>query len=138
MACSSADDATLTDRIYSNLRTESLEIVDKDGNPRGIFTVTANGQPSLTLLDQTGTFRAWLSLASDGSPNLILVNRGRVIHIDSAGNIRSASQLDEFGSPTISFTDVDGRMRALLHQNAAGQTSFQILDENLQPVWTAP
>ena len=138
VACGSSDDDSLEDRIHSVLKTESLEIVDKAGNPRGVFTVADNGQPSLTMTDQSGAFRAWLSLTSDGAPNLILIHNGRVIHMDGEGEIRSSIQLDTVGSPSISFTDTDGRTRTLLRQSEAGQTTFQILDENLQPVWTAP
>lgn len=110
-----AAEAAGNEPAFSELvRTNRLEIVDKNGATRGIFGMSTKGFPGMAILDEKGEVKGFfdsshmtifnangnaaaiLGLSEDGAPNLILS--------DGDDNIRGLFALDPEGTPLLELT----------------------------------
>ena len=94
---------------YDTLVVHSLELRDKAGKLRGVWTVTADG-PFLYLCDTDGKIRTGLGAFADGSSLMLS---------DTAGKSRAEVVLDAEG-PRLSLYDLAGKKRVGLRVTAAG------------------
>ena len=131
-------DARVADTVAETVKARRFEVVDDVGATRIVLTTLEGGRPSLTLADENGAFRAWLFLRSDGSPNLVLLDRGRVVLMDQAGEIRSAQHLTADGSPAVSLMDAAGQVRSGLFLAEDGAPTIELYDEGSQLIWSSP
>jgi len=137
VACGSKADEDGGSRVESIIKTERLEITDKDGVTRAVLATLDDGRPSLTMIDEQGRDRAWLFLSTDGSPNLILIDKSRFALMDRTGEIRSALRIDDTGSPMFSYQDASGRLRSLIRLGEDGAPVSEFYGEDGLPVWSA-
>ena len=76
----------------SVLRTERLEIVDKEGRVRALLTTLEDTRPTLALLDKSGEFRAWLFDLFDRERSVtveqLVVKNGLPVRMTVAGGAR--------------------------------------------------
>lgn len=71
----SAQLTALEEELAREIRTQRLEIVDKDGTKRGWLCVDSNGDSLLMLADENGAARAVLRVRHDGEPVLSFLDR---------------------------------------------------------------
>lgn len=122
----------------SVLRTERLEIVDKEGRVRALLTTLEDTRPTLALLDKSGEFRAWLFLSEDGSPKLALVNNPLLVLTDAAGEFRLVLRLDREGSPSLGLSDNTGTFRSMLQLTKDGSPVLSLHDKEGKVTWSTP
>lgn len=96
---------------YDTLQVHRLELRDKAGNLRGVWTVVGEA-PGLALFDITGKIRALLTIWAEG-PRLVLS--------DAAENPRAELRV-EAKAPVLALLDTAGKHRAALALTAEGPT----------------
>ncbi len=101
------------------LRTERIELVDKEGEIRAQFGVGEDGNPGILLYDRSGVKRVVLAVDSDGCG----------LHItDSDGRARAHVAVNS-GRVTVMLQDAKERGRAALYVESDGTPYVILLDE---------
>lgn len=92
---------TVASKVHEVLRTHSLEIVDRGGEPRAWLCVNDNGITQLVISDEKRDPRAVLAVAKDGDIRFSM--------LDSAGKPRSMQALDPDGTMWLGLYDQSGK-----------------------------
>lgn len=105
------------------LKTESLVIVDKDGNERARFATSPDGYPFLSLHDEKGRRRLYLAQNGDGRTSLTVS--------DAAGKNRLQLGVGSKGNAFLTMHDEQERERVNLGVAANGSPGLD-LNNSLQ------
>ncbi len=113
------------------LRTERLEVVDRQGRVRAVLgdLGSPGAVPSvgLVLLDPHGTVRAWISLGEQG-PELVFDQGGNaVIELGVAEATADAIHVGAY----VQLSDADGRPALGLRINADGSVTVRSGDQEV-------
>ncbi len=87
------------------ITAERFELVDANGNTRGLFHVSNSGA-SMVMLDPNGATRLVTAVRNDGTPVVSV--------LDADGNSRALMSVGNNGSPVVSILDPDETPRAAL------------------------
>lgn len=102
------------------LKTESLVIVDKDGNERARFATSPDGYPFLSFHDDKGRRRLYLAQNGDGETSLTLS--------DVAGKKRLRVGVGSKGNAFLTMHDDNERERVNLGVAASGSPRLDLND----------
>lgn len=94
-----------TDGVADVVRARSFQVVDADGETRGIFSVDEDDRPGIRLLDKQGNLRVSVHLTPDGSPSVDLA--------DTDERVRIGLWVGDDNLPQISLFAEDGKTTLL-------------------------
>ena len=103
--------------ISETVKAKRFELVDAEGNARGMFYITSHGDPGLVLNDSAGNARAGVGIYK-GEPGLELD--------DSAGNALGMFTLSK-GEPCLEVCDARGTERGEFGM-VKGEPKLSLLD----------
>lgn len=88
------------------VRTERLEIVDKDGRP-GMVLSMVQGNPVLQMFDSQGQLRATLYIGKNAEPGLALGRNNKEVNL--------LIYVDQSGAPQIRLRQADFENHVVIH-----------------------
>lgn len=105
------------------IRAQRYEIVDGDGNLRGLFGTNAkSGAPVLALLDKDRNVRLSICNNEDGSTAIAFVDPkgltplaiaagdfGAAINLSAKDTVRAAFVIEKDGTPAVKYFDEEGK-----------------------------
>ncbi|HUW84964.1 MAG TPA: hypothetical protein VMZ31_19460 [Phycisphaerae bacterium] len=133
----------------AGVRTASeFRVVDAEGKTRGVFGLSAAGNPSVNLFDHEGRVRTGLGLMPDGGAALAFVDKDGTTRLalrvsdtglcgvellDAAARARAMLAILPDGSPRLGFFEPDGKNRLSLSLPAEGVSGLMVQDKQARP-----
>ncbi len=69
---------------------------------------------------------------------MVVIDNGRLLLMDSEGEIRSVQHLDQGGTPITSLRDAQGTIRSRLRLTEDGTPAVELFNAEGEQVWSAP
>jgi hypothetical protein len=109
---------------------QEIQLVDPSGRQRAVLAVTPDDLARLSFLTTSGKRRLAMGVLADGESAVGLY--------DAQGRVRIGLNVPLDDSASVHLVDKNGHNRANFVQLPNGKSSFEILNEEGQLVWSAP